>query len=266
MNKNYKCLKNSTGITLIMLVVTIILLIIMAGISINLILGDNGIINKAQEAKQAQEKAEIIESIRLDIAAKEAEKLQNTNGINVEELEEIFEKYGTVNKEGEKIKSLTPENKYYEIPYEQIYRGEIKNETMTYTIDCEIRYIPGNSKCYYSVNEGAEWNLISEDNFKLTEVKNDVYLLVCIDMSDLMGGSLQNVYVIEGEIEFEDSEDFVIPEDVYSGISRGFHEIYKLPNGQNHNIYIDFLVMHKQMGYKKSKIKIANIKISKIYY
>ena len=43
--------KKSTGITLIALVVTIVVLLILAGISINTILGDNGIISRSKEAK-----------------------------------------------------------------------------------------------------------------------------------------------------------------------------------------------------------------------
>ncbi len=43
------------GITLIALVVTIVVLLILAGISINLVLGENGIIKKAKEAKTAHE-------------------------------------------------------------------------------------------------------------------------------------------------------------------------------------------------------------------
>ena len=60
-----------TGITLIALVVTIIILIILAGVSISMIVGDNGIITQAQKAvedtKQAQEK----ESIQLAILENE---------------------------------------------------------------------------------------------------------------------------------------------------------------------------------------------------
>lgn len=39
-------LKNKKGITLIALVVTVVVLIILAGVSINAVLGDNGIIKK----------------------------------------------------------------------------------------------------------------------------------------------------------------------------------------------------------------------------
>jgi len=45
-------LKEQKAITLIALVVTIIVLIILAGVSINLVLGDNGIITKAKEGKE----------------------------------------------------------------------------------------------------------------------------------------------------------------------------------------------------------------------
>lgn len=45
------------GITLIALVVTIVVLLILAGISINLVLGDNGIITKAKQAASATEEA-----------------------------------------------------------------------------------------------------------------------------------------------------------------------------------------------------------------
>lgn len=45
-------LKGQKGITLVALVVTIIVLIILAGVSIALVLGDNGIVEKAKDGKQ----------------------------------------------------------------------------------------------------------------------------------------------------------------------------------------------------------------------
>ncbi len=49
--------KTEKGITLVALVVTIVVLLILAGVSINLVLGDNGIVKKAQEAKTKTEEA-----------------------------------------------------------------------------------------------------------------------------------------------------------------------------------------------------------------
>ena len=59
-------MKNQKGVTLVALVVTIIVLIILAGISINLILGDNGIITIAKRAKENIELAKIQEETELN--------------------------------------------------------------------------------------------------------------------------------------------------------------------------------------------------------
>ena len=50
-------MKNNKGITLVALVVTIVVLLILAGVSINLVLGDNGIITKAKEAQRKSAEA-----------------------------------------------------------------------------------------------------------------------------------------------------------------------------------------------------------------
>ena len=56
------------GITLIALVVTIIVLIILAGIAINIIIGQNGIINKVTIAKEKNNMAQAEEKLKLVIA------------------------------------------------------------------------------------------------------------------------------------------------------------------------------------------------------
>ena len=50
-------MKKSNGITLVALVVTIVVLLILAGVSINLVLGENGLITQAKEAKRKTEEA-----------------------------------------------------------------------------------------------------------------------------------------------------------------------------------------------------------------
>lgn len=50
--------KRENGITLIALVITIIILIILAGITIGMLVGENGIINKAKEAKENTQKGQ----------------------------------------------------------------------------------------------------------------------------------------------------------------------------------------------------------------
>ena len=54
-NKNYSRLKSKqTGITLIALVISIIVMLILAGVSLNATIGDNGIITQAQNATYMQ--------------------------------------------------------------------------------------------------------------------------------------------------------------------------------------------------------------------
>lgn len=55
------------GITLISLVITIIVLIILSGVSIGILTGDNGILTRAQDVKNKIEETEDIEKIRLAI-------------------------------------------------------------------------------------------------------------------------------------------------------------------------------------------------------
>ena len=62
--------QNEKAVTLISLVITIIILLILAGVTLSLTLGDNGIITQAQKAKEAQEIAAIKEDIQLAIQIK----------------------------------------------------------------------------------------------------------------------------------------------------------------------------------------------------
>ena len=68
-----KSLKSKKGITLIALVITIIVLLILAGVSINAVIGENGIASKAKLAKQETVIAEDKEKINLAIAEYEME-------------------------------------------------------------------------------------------------------------------------------------------------------------------------------------------------
>ena len=57
--KKKKLMKGNEGITLVALVVTIVVLLILAGISLNLVLGENGIITRAQEARDKTAQAKV---------------------------------------------------------------------------------------------------------------------------------------------------------------------------------------------------------------
>ena len=65
MSNTKKSLKTSNGITLIALVITIIVLLILAGISISMLSGDNGVLQRATDAKIKSDEAQIKERIQL---------------------------------------------------------------------------------------------------------------------------------------------------------------------------------------------------------
>ena len=60
-----KDIKTNRGITLIALVITIIVLLILAGVAIATLTGDNGILTKAGDARNTTQEAEIEEEIRV---------------------------------------------------------------------------------------------------------------------------------------------------------------------------------------------------------
>ncbi len=79
--------RNTKGITLIALVVTIIVLIILAGVSINLVLGENGIVSKTKKAKENTELAKVEEETTLNELAKQIE--EGTSGSTTNSPEKI---------------------------------------------------------------------------------------------------------------------------------------------------------------------------------
>ena len=81
-NKLKEQLKTNKGITLIALVITIIVLLILAGVTIATLTGDNGILTKAQNAKTQNDKATAKEKVDLAIAAS----LDETGKINLGQL------------------------------------------------------------------------------------------------------------------------------------------------------------------------------------
>ncbi len=120
-------MKNTKGITLVALVITIIILLILAGISIQIIT-NTGLFEKAKEARKQNEISNIKEQIQLELYAKQSEK---AGEITEYDLRSIIEKYGTVNYEEDKatIKGITTKNGY-EIPISEIYTGELTEEKL----------------------------------------------------------------------------------------------------------------------------------------
>lgn len=114
--KNINLIKDNKGITLMALVITVIVLIILAGISINLLLGENGLIKKAQNTKETH----TIEAIKekLDIA-KGSDYIEQKGDSSIDTYFAILEKekiepYKITNKQKmtDSIGNIEVDNKY----------------------------------------------------------------------------------------------------------------------------------------------------------
>ena len=95
------------GITLIALVVTIIVLLILAGISVMMLTGNNGVLIRAGEAKEKTDDASTKENISLAYNSALIDKYVKTDKTFEEKMqEELEETYGegnvAVTKEGER--------------------------------------------------------------------------------------------------------------------------------------------------------------------
>ncbi len=167
MEKSNEKTFSNQGITLVALVITIIVLLILAGISIATLTGDNGILNKAQQAEEKTTQAQIKELLQLaiieiqtqiqteqkrpanldDITTETiSEKIQDNLEITVGEKEEntnnTFQKIIIITKNGEthqyKIKEDMTIEKIKDISSKKIYLYKERNKYETITGGWEV--------------------------------------------------------------------------------------------------------------------------------
>ena len=114
-----KTITLTSGITLIALVITIVVLLILAGVSIAMLTGNNGILTQAQNAKNKAEQSEEIEKIKLAVTEAQIgndEYKEIGQGKLQQSINERFEgKKAIVTKEKEGIFTVNLDNKIYEI-------------------------------------------------------------------------------------------------------------------------------------------------------
>ena len=99
MNKGFN--KNK-GITLIALIITIIVLLILAGVTLNMVMGDSGIFGKANKASEQTQISNAKEIIRMQVLENELnKKTKDSNAKSDEDLQEAVE--AKLTEEGYKI-------------------------------------------------------------------------------------------------------------------------------------------------------------------
>lgn len=116
--------KNTKGITLVVLVITIIVLLILAGVTINYTVGENGIITKTKKAGIMTEFASYIEEKGIFDVNRKLENMEyNEESLNAGKENLIYDTQGE-NKEGN-IQTVIPSMKEKYLDKFQIIKGEL---------------------------------------------------------------------------------------------------------------------------------------------
>ena len=120
-------MKKDSGITLVTLAVTILIIIILAGVTINATLGDNGLLKQAQDAKNLAE---------------------STTSETEDKMEEVLQEYKNVMAEDESINNpntnTEPEDPVDPPESETPTVEDSKNNGIEFKEDTEIEDVNGN--------------------------------------------------------------------------------------------------------------------------
>ena len=144
-------MREEKGITIISLVVTIIILIILAGISINLILGEDGLITKAKQAKENIELAQIEEQTHLnELYAGLNSQLGASGDISYDTIAKLAEFKKSIADYIEEAGGIKPEYSADTITFGDSIKGIVKEVTKNATATSEdiihgkTAYVNGN--------------------------------------------------------------------------------------------------------------------------
>ena len=85
-------LKNEKGITLVALVITIIVLLILAGVTLSMVMGDSGIFGKANSAKEKTQLSNAEETIKLAVLENQVKSVSGDAALTNDQLKEEIAK------------------------------------------------------------------------------------------------------------------------------------------------------------------------------
>lgn len=204
MKKTYK----SKGITLIALIITIIVLLVLAGISIQL-LTNKDILEKSKQAELENKRAQISEWLNLKLIEEQANKalkpsaasiIEETRNNVIEHQNELEKIGGDVNVEDirNEENGQKTDDYFYVIVDDDVYKVDengvefigkvtdltpiiklenIDNTTSTITVEVSTKYnIDGNIEYYLKGENDTEYKLIettSEESYTYTKLEDD---------------------------------------------------------------------------------------------
>ena len=261
-----KRLKENKGITLIALVITIIVLLILAGVAISMLSGENGILNQAARAKQRTGETSVEEQVKLAAAAAMA---NNYHTIAKEELIKELAKYGLkLDNEESDVWTVTDQGITYTIKSNgDVSKKEEKSglsaadlKDNADAIGAEVNYIA-------PVDSDIKWRLFFADNENIYLIAKD-YISVAnlpskngnkpeYENDEPKAGTFINVYNL-----YDGSKNIIDNNTLKSALGTYYKWANNHPSASNPNIkavayMLDTDIWTKQYGTEKTKYVIG---------
>ena len=183
-------MKSTKGITLIALVVTIVVLLILAGVSINLVIGNNGIITKAGQSKDANKYAAIKDEYELYKSNQYIESVTGgSGGKTFPEFLADLKNRGILTNED--IAQINSENKLtisdkYEISFAKTLYDEVTDPNGSIKVGDYVTYTPDSTKSYpspasengwadqtYTVDTNTQWRVLGTEGNQVLLISAD---------------------------------------------------------------------------------------------
>ena len=202
--------KDTNGITLIALVITIVVLIILAGVVITLSLGNNGIFNRAKQAKEEYEIAAEKEKLGLEITNIQTAVIENKN--EKATLKDLYEKIDKTKYEIELDDEENPTLAYVK-PVKGNYtfsvdsKFKIENSEKQEEKTKEINFDFKNNKNDFEDVQGScivDENGIKPNNF--TSSSSDAWNRAIVESKKDVSLNLYSKFEISADILFENND------------------------------------------------------------
>lgn len=215
-------IKNNKGITLIALIITIIVLLILASVSILTLFGENGLLERAKWSTFLNEFSIVEESVDIKNMEKQIEDKTTNLVLNIKTIEKIQnenlqESLIDTIKNIEKIETITEtEVELYKIDLKKLNLN-INNEYIINIKSGMIYKIRGHKyrgKIYHRPDYGSEKNMnVEEDKFKIEGIS------VTIGKTKKIIAYLGNSIINNSEIQWESSDTNILTVDTEGNIT-----------------------------------------------
>ena len=223
--------KSNSAITLIALIITIIVLLILAGVTLNMVMGENGIFGKANNAKNKTEVAQYEEELRMCVLELQTDAATNGTTFNMETIKNKFVEKVKELENTTEIEFPTEESetrldgiyKGYEFYIDDKYSAHIGDKATGITLTTSLEpegwtnqnvtatiTIKSNNGLSKIVPEGeAEISLNGEKEYTITKInitENTIFTYEVIDSK----GNAQTKTAVINTIDKNAPEDFKI--------------------------------------------------------